>query len=201
MTGVEKIIARIEEDCYDACGDIISKAQAEAQSILADAESRAEELKTEKISAVKAKCETEIGLAKSKAEQEYKKAILSAKIGIITEIIDEVKNRLKNMPDSEYFEVIAKLVERHAQNGCGELRFSKRDLQRLPKDFEANINKKLSGSGKTFTVGSQPEEIDGGVVIAYGDIEQNCSFDSLLNASLDEIKDELFAELFAGDGS
>lgn len=31
MTGVEKIMARIEEDCQAACVDIISKAQAEAQ--------------------------------------------------------------------------------------------------------------------------------------------------------------------------
>ena len=95
MTGVEKIMARIEEDCQAACVDIISKAQAEAKSILKDAEARAEELKAEKISAVKAKCETDIGLAKSKAEQEYKKAILSMKIGIITEIIDEAKTDLK----------------------------------------------------------------------------------------------------------
>ena len=196
MTGIEKIITKIEEDCNAICEDIISRAQVEAQAILDNAQIEAEKAKDEAIAAVKNKCKTDIELSKSKAEHEHKKAILATKISIINETIDESINKLKNLPDSDYFNVITMLIKRYAQNGCGVLRFSKKDLNRLPQDFEASLNGMFMDSGKSFVVSNESINIDGGVVIVYNDVEQNCTFNSLLNASLDEIKDELFEEIF-----
>lgn len=199
MTGIEKIITKIEEDCNVICEDIITRAQAEAQAILDNAQLEAKRAKDEAIAAAKNKCKTDIELSESKAEHEHKKAILATKISIINEIIDESVYKLKNLPDSDYFDVITKLIKRYAQNGCGVLRFSGKDLNRLPQGFEAGLNEMLTGSGKSFVISNEPINIDGGVVIVYNDIEQNCTFDSLLNASLDEIKDELFEEIFVRD--
>lgn len=199
MTSIEKITTKIEQDCNVICENIISKAQAEAQAILDDAQSEAERIKQETIASIKKKCNTNIELSESKAEHEYKKAILATKIGIINEIIDESLNRMKNLPDSDYFNIITMLIKRYAQNGCGVLRFSKKDLDRLTQGYEESLNKMLEGSGKSFVISGDPINIDGGVVIVYNDIEQNCTFDSLLNASLDEIKDELFEEIFMRD--
>ncbi|MFA7637090.1 MAG: V-type ATP synthase subunit E family protein [Monoglobales bacterium] len=196
MTGIEKIVKKIEEDCNVICEDIIKSAQAEAQAILENAQIEAEKIKNEAIEAAKNKCKIDIELFNSKAEHEYKKLILATKISIINEIIEESIRKLKNLPDSEYFNVITMLIKRHAQNGCGEVRFSNNDLNRLPKGFEASLNEMLAGSGKSVVVGKEPVNIDGGVVIVYNDIEQNCTFDSILNASIDEIKDELFEEIF-----
>ncbi|NLL16728.1 MAG: hypothetical protein GX264_06015 [Clostridiales bacterium] len=199
MTGIEKIVRKIEEDSKAICDNIISNALAEAQAISDNARTVAEKIKNEEIEAAEKQCKTDTELAHSKAEHEYNKTILAAKISIINEIIEESVRKLKNLPDTEYFDVITRLIKNHAQNGCGVLRFSGKDLNRLPEDFEAGLNKMFAGSGKSFVLSNEPIDIDGGVVIVYNDIEQNCSFDAILNACVDEIKDELFREVFAGE--
>ena len=201
MTGIEKIIAKIEDDCKAVCDEIIAKAEAEAGSLLENAKAQAEKVKNEAILAAQRKCQTDIELARSKAEHDYNREILAAKLDIINGVIGLALNKLKNLPDDEYFDVIEKLIARYSQSGHGELRFSKKDLDRLPEGFEARLNQKFSGSGKSFTISSSPIDIDGGVVIAYSDVEQNCSFNALLNASLDDIKDGLFNELFVRDST
>jgi len=199
MTGIEKIVSKIEQDCNVICGDIISRAQAESQAILKNAQIEAEKIKSEAFETAKNKIKINIELSNSKAEHEYKKEILATKISIINEIIDESIHRLKNLPDSDYFNVITMLIKRYAQDGCGSLRFSRKDLNRLPQGFEESLNEMFAGSGKSFVISSESLNIDGGVVIVYKEVEQNCTFDSLLNASIDEIKDELFEEIFMRD--
>ena len=43
----------------------------------------------------------------------------------------------------------------------------------------------------------QYAKIADGFLLAYGDIEVNCSFEALLEASLEQVKDALSRELFA----
>lgn len=196
MTGIEKIIAKIEDDCKVICDDIIGKANAEAQKILDNAEIEGAKAKEEAIQAAKSRCQTDIELANSKAEHERKKAILATKISIINEVIDESMKKLKSLPDADYFNAITLLINRFAQKGHGVLRFSKNDINRMPKDFEATINDMLRSSERSVEISETPIDIDGGFIIIYNEIELNCTFDSLLNASLEEIKDELYEEIF-----
>ena len=199
MTGIEKIITKIEEDCKITCEGIIANAMSESQVIIDNAQNEAIKLKNEATIATESKCKIDIELAKSKAEHEYKKAILATKISIINEVINESMHKLKKMPDADYFNIITTLIKNYAQTGCGVLQFSKKDLNRLPQGFEASLNQKFKDSGKSFTISNESINIDGGVVIVYNNIEQNCTFDSLLNNSLDEIKDDLFKEIFMRD--
>lgn len=196
MTGVDKIILKIEEDCRITCEEIIAKAQTEAQLILDNAHTEAKKIQKEIISATNNKCRADIELSESKAEHEYKNAILASKINIINDMINESMYKLKNLPAPEYFNIITVLIKRYAQNGCGTLRFSQKDLDRLPDGFENELNGLFKDSGRSFTVSHEALPTDGGVVIVYNDIEQNCTFDSLLESSLDEIKDSLFEEVF-----
>lgn len=196
MTGIEKIIMKIEEDCNVICENIISKAQAEAQAILNNAQLEAEKAKDDAIAAAKNKCETDIELARSKAEHEAKKTLLASKISIISDVIDEAMIKLKGLPDDEYFETIKILVGHYARSGLGTLHFSQRDINRLPQGFETLLNEAFRGSDRAVVISSEPVNVDGGFVIVYNDIEQNCSFDSLLLASLDRIKDALYEEIF-----
>lgn len=199
MTGLGKIIAKIEDNGRTVCKDIISKADAQAQMILDNARSTAENSRLDAIDAANKKSKIDIELASSKAEHESKKTLLATKISIINDVIDEAMKKLKSLPDIEYFNTIKILVSQYACNGLGTLRFSQSDISRLPQSFEASLNEALKGSDRAIVISSEPVCIDGGFVIVYDDIEQNCSFDSLMNASLDEIKDALYEEIFMRD--
>ena len=199
MNGIEKIIEKIEGDCRTANEEILAKAQTEAGIIMEQARHAAELAKEEILEAAKCKCCSDKELAVSKAEHEHKKAILAAKIRLINEVIGESARKAKDLPEAEYFDIIKSLVRDHAKKGPGLLRFSKKDLDRLPVDFEETLNKMLSlqDGEKGIRIDRESMNINSGCVIVYHDIEQNCSFDALMDARLDEIKDILNQELFS----
>ena len=64
-----------------------------------------------------------------------RKMLLEAKQQVIGEMIEAAKDSLYQMPDTDYFEVIYKVVEKNALNKAGEIVFSKRDLERVPASY------------------------------------------------------------------
>lgn len=199
MTGLEKIIQKIEDDCELECAGIIKKADDEAKLILEKAQVASEEVRQNIIKAADSQCIINIELANSKADLERKKNILSAKINIVNKVIENAMNKLKSLPDSEYFHAIELLIKRYAKKGCGTLRLSKRDLDRLPDNFEVHINQILKESGAYVQISREAINIDNGFILVYEDIEQNCTFDALLASTIDDIKDELNEVLFTRD--
>ena len=71
----------------------------------------------------------------------------------------------------------------------GVIRFSKRDLIRIPKDFEAKLPKELSLS-------KEPVDIDGGFILVFGMVELNLSFKSIFSEKAEILSDEVSKILF-----
>jgi len=201
VSGLERIIEKIQDDNKKTCEEIIEKAQAQGSLIIDEAKASAQKEEETMISEARALADRELRLAASRAEHQHKKGILTAKTEIISEIISEALQALKNMPDEQYFQAVKSLVKKYAREGKGEICLSLKDQSRLPQGFEADLNRMLEGTGKSVVINKEPISSEGGFIIRYDKIEQNCSFDSLLEASLDRIKDSLYNELFVADGS
>ena len=61
----------------------------------------------------------------------------------------------------------------------------------------AQVAQALAGKpGASLTLDEAPRDIDGGFVLIYGDIEENCSFEALFDAQKDRLQDEVRALLF-----
>lgn len=199
MAGVEKIIEKIEEDCRINCEEVLRKANGEAQAILDQNQVECDVAGLAMLEAARAKCRADFDIAVSRAENEKKKAVLAAKIGKINGMIAEAIQRLTDLPAPEYFAMIQTLVSRYAVKGEGILHFSTKDSARIPAGFEEKLNEMLKDSGASVKISPEPATIGGGFILSYRDIEQNCTFEALLQASLDEIKDRLNDELFLRD--
>lgn len=195
MNGLDNIIAKINADCQAECDAILAKADAEADEILKKAKSESALLRQGIIENALRENEKEIQLLKSRAQLESKKNLLALKIELVNGIIETALERLRNLPDADYFSVIKSLVLKHAQKGTATLRLSKNELARLPIGFEGELNKAL-GDGFSVKIGPEPVRIDGGFILVYDDIDQNCSFEALLASSIDDIKDLLYETLF-----
>lgn len=198
MTGLERIIEKIESDSRAACDELIKKASDEARGILESARQNAETERRDALSAAAEKCGADLETARSGAELRRRQAVLAAKTEIIGGIIAEAVQTLENLPDGEYFDAIETLVIKYAQAGEGVLRFSKKDLARMPEGFESRINAALSGGNASVTISAEPYHIGAGFILVYGDIEQNCTFEAIKNACLDELSDELYDIMFRG---
>ena len=196
MSGLEKIIDKINADCKSECDSIISNAENKAKKLIDEKVSVANEEAEKIIAKAKEQCALTDEKARNGAELLEKKIKLQVKNEIITEIIENAKNALKGLSDKEYFAIIEELIIANVAKGEGVLKFSSQDLERLPKDFEKTINAKLT-DGKTVKVSDTPLDIQGGVVLSYEDIEENCSFDALIETNIDTIRDKLNTEIFA----
>lgn len=194
MAGLDKIIERITQDSAVKCEGILKEATAQATSLKADAAAVSKK-DADKLLAKAAKhAQSIVEMAESGSAVEQKNALLDAKVGIIDEAVDYAKTKLTGAGDADYFDTVMKLVKAYAQDAEGIMYFSQKDLSRLPASFAEKISDATNGKLK---VSSEPKNIDGGFILAYGDIEINCSFDALISEKIDVIKDTLNKIIFA----
>ncbi len=189
MTGTEKIINQILQDSFARRDEIRAKAQEQAERTLADADAKAQQASAAALQAAREKAAFDVASAGSRSAVTEKRVLLQVKNEIIAEVIDAALAQLKALPAAEYFTILAKLAAQNAQPGQGVMRLSQRDLDRLPADFASQL--------QDIRIDPQPAAIDDGFILAYGDVEQNCTLRALLSARKDDIKDALYAHIFA----
>ena len=194
MAGLDKIIERITQDSAVKCEGILKEATAQATSLKADAAAVSKKDADKLLAKAAKQAQAIVEMAESGSAVEQKNALLDAKVGIIDEAVDYAKTKLAGAGDADYFDTVMKLVKAYAQDAEGIMYFSQKDLSRLPAGFAEKISDATNGKLK---VSSEPKNIDGGFILAYGDIEINCSFDALISEKIDVIKDTLNKIIFA----
>lgn len=197
MTGLEKIIGQIKSESDAAAAETIAKARAEADQILAEAREQAEAECVKIAQASKAEVADCLSRAGSAADLRKRKTILAEKQRLIGEVIEKAKQSLGTLPDSEYFDVIVKMAERFALPQDGQILFSAKDLPRLPQGFEATLNAAIQAKqGGNLVVSKETRNIDGGFVLVYGGVEENCSFTALFDSAHEFLQDKVQELLF-----
>ena len=196
MNGLEKILAEIKAEAEAEAAQIVSAANAGAAERLeaARAEAKAKENKiqleaAQSIAAAERSFESAVVL-------ERRQRILAQKRVLLAKTLEKAKETLCALPEAEYFSLLARLAAQNAQPGQGVLCLNARDKARMPAGFEAQLLAALP-AGSSLTVGSETRPIDGGFVLVYGDVEENCSFAALFDARADEFNDLACGVLFA----
>lgn len=196
MTGLEKITDRILAEARAQADEIRGQAEEEAGAVLREAEEsllRLREEAKEREALVKKELEAR---ARSSASLKKRQLILAAKQDMIREQLEKAHQSLLEMGAEEYFSFIEQMVRQSALPKEGEIRFSERDLKRLPDGFDKCLNQAAAERGGSLKIGSEPAHVDGGFLLDYGGIEENCSFQALLTARRDECSDQIQKLLF-----
>ena len=179
MTGLDKIIDRINEDSKNSVENIENSARLEAKRIISEAETEAESKASEILDAARVSARLISERAASSADIEVKRRVLSKKQEIISKVIENSRKKLKNLDDDKYFEIMADLLGKYKAGDGGSLILSKKDKMRLPKDFDF----------KGLSLSETDGKFDGGFVLVYGNIEINCTFDALFEGAYEELSD------------
>ncbi len=196
MTGLDKIVEQILEEAENESKTILEDANKKAEQIIADAKKEAEKIKAnsdEKISMEKLSGENR---AKSSADLKKRQTVLKAKQEIINDIISKAHESLINMEDEKYFEMMEKIVDKSVLPKDGQIVFSERDSKRLPKDFEKKVSDIAKKHGGSLALSDKNADIDGGFILVYGGIEENCSISAMFNANKENMADKVNSLLF-----
>lgn len=194
MTGLEKIVQQIRDEAQQAADAVIAQAKEEAGQIAAKAAEDAQVQSGAILAKSKTDVQNHLAAAKSAAELAQRRAVLAAKQEIIGEAIESARQSIYKLPDSDYFALILKMISKFSLPQEGELLFSPSDLGRLPASFETSLAKSANGK---LTVSRETRAIDGGFVLSYGGIEENCSIEALFYAARERLQDRVQELLFS----
>ena len=197
MSGLEKIVGQILDDAGKEAEEILKKAKAEAEAIVAGAKEDAEKMEAEAKAAAEKRKKDQMDRVKSSAELKKRQAVLQAKQQLISEMLEKAYEDVISRADDEYFGILAKMLDRFVLAKKGEIYFSQKDLERMPGGFEAVIQKAAKAKGGSLTLMEEPKKIDGGFVLVYGGVEENCTFRALFAEKKDELSDKVHAMLFS----
>lgn len=198
MTGLDKILDQIRQESEKAIAEKIGEAESRAKEI----QTRAEAEVKEECAAIELQgersAEDTLSRAESAAALYRRKAVLAEKQRIIAEVFDRAEEKLKTLPADEYFEMIIKIAAKNALPQKGEIIFSEADQKRLPVDFEMRLNILLKKqSDCTLSVSKETRPMDGGFVLSYGGIEQNCTIRALIDMERELAADRVQSVLFS----
>ncbi|MDE6834083.1 MAG: H(+)-transporting ATPase [Ruminococcus sp.] len=195
MSGIDSIINIIDSRGRQNENNIIRTAEEKALAIEEDGDQKAETAYNEYMKKSLAKAETSFRNACNSVDAGNRRKLLECKVEIINTAIENIINRLENLPDGEYFDMILRLAGKRLHTGAGEMFFSKKDLARLPENFHGKISEI---SGNKVKISDIPADIDNGFILKYGLISENCNFREIIESEKDRIRDILAGILFGG---
>jgi len=188
MTGLDKILSKISADTQSECDAVIKSAEKKCESIIEQGKAEGEKTAADIISSAKVQAEKTVEIAQSSAEQIIKQNLLKAKVDVINETLAQVVDELKNLPADEYFKAVIKIAGDNAMSGKCTAKLGSADNGRLPADFEQNLITALSAKGAECTLSKDNATVDSGIILDYGDIVINCSFEAIVEENADEYK-------------
>lgn len=196
MTGLDKIKQNILDEATESAKSSMDEAKAKARQI--EEQNKAEAKK--KCAEISQKTEAQLvqikERTKSSMELERSRKMLETKQTLIAEVIDNAKAQIRELPDEEYFALLLKIADKAIHEGDGIVFLSSKDLARMPKDFEDKIKAIAEGRQAKMSVSKDAIDIEGGFVLSYGGIEENCTLEAIFADKKEELSDLVQKLLF-----
>ena len=190
MSSGDKILNRISLDCDERISQIGAETD-ECAQIMAQAKLDADKISAEIADRAQSKVKQMQAASKSRCDLETRNAFLKRRREEIDKTYSEILNKMKNLPDEDYFELIYTFAKK--LNGMsGVVLLNEKDMNRLPKDFLA----RLEECGVKAELSKTPCDIESGFILKCGDIEENMDFSAILSEKRDAIEDFINQELF-----
>ena len=194
MDGIEKITGRIAEDAGREVDGILTEARRQADEITARYEAQAKRESEEILARGRRNAEERVERLASVAQLEARKMELAAKQEMIAKAFDLAMEQLLDLPESEYVALLASLAAKASVTVKETVILSQKDRTRYGKQVVTQANEKLGGAHLTLSEQSRP--IKGGLILADGDVEVNCTFETLVRLQKGALEQQVAQVLF-----
>ena len=196
MSGLDNIVEEIRNQSKQEADEILKEADAFCKDYM---DKIKKDVEAEVVSIEnKALADRKLYEEKTVSGMEFleRNSILRAKQQVIEQAIDKARESIASLGDEEYFNILEKLLRKNVQQGNGRICFSKKDLDRIPKDFEDRVKEIATENQGELVIDKEPANIKDGFVLVYGEIEENCTLKALFDSNIDRIKDIANKQLF-----
>ena len=196
MSGLDKMKARILEEAESSARDILDRAGEEADRILREAGTAADAAAAEIAAGAVHDSLERKRRAGAAADMQRQQAVLAAKQEMIREVLREAYEEILGLEAERYFGLMEKLLKEYVLPEEGEICFNSRDLERMPEGFSGRIRTIAAEAGGSLTLSETPLDTDGGFLLVYGGIEENCTLKAVFSSRREELSDQVNRMLF-----
>lgn len=198
MEGIEKITARIIEDAEREIAAMQQETEEEVNTLLAQAQTEAEQESMELLIRGRRAAEERRERLSSSADMECRKLELAAKQELLQQSFDAALEELCALPQERYVTLLSALAVEASSSGRERMILSARDADRLGEEIVKAANAALQKAGRRgeLTLSQETRPIPGGFILAEGDVELNCAFDTLIQLQREKLEKEVAAILF-----
>ena len=190
MDQLDKIISHIEAEAKKEAESILADARIKCEELIKDAKAEAKKEKDSALEAQKSKEEWEYEAALSSIEREKRMINLRNKTAVIDRTTDEAKKIIGKMDFPEYEKNILSLAEKYSDKSKkGEVYMADPDIEKLSD----RAKEKFSLLGLEVKPGGS--DFPKGIIIKYGDVEETCTIDALFREKKEHLNDIIAKEL------
>ena len=132
------------------------------------------------------------------ARLEAKKSILNMKQETVSRAFELAKGKIAELPERDYVAFLAREASEAAVSGQEEVIFCERDRKSVGAKAVKAANELLAAKGMPgmLTLSDTTREFSGGLMLKQGDIEVNCTVDTLLDLARGELAARVAEVLF-----
>lgn len=198
MNGIEKITDRIAVDADQEAKALLDSAKKQAAEITASYEALAQSNYDEAIAKGKADAADRIERLASVADLDARKLRLQNKQALLEKAFSQALEKLQALPEDQYVALLAKLAAEGCSTGKESLVLSTTDKDRYGQRVVTAANALLVKSGKTgaLTLSEESREFSGGLYIKDGNIENNCTFPTIIRMLREQMAGDVAKVLF-----
>lgn len=199
MNGLNKILDRISAEAQAEVNVILAEAADKCREIKAGYDQKAQDEYWRLVGEGSSECETQVRRLAGAAEMEAKKAILATKQEAVTRVLEASKQRICTMPEGQYVSFLARLASDASFTGTEEIILNEKDKNTVGKAVvrEANELLRKRKLQQSITLSSGTGDFMGGLMLKQGDIEVNCTVETLVELSREKLASQIAEILFA----
>lgn len=200
MKGIDKITSRIIADAEAECRDVKRESDERCAAVRAENEKRAQDEYWRLVREGVKDTEQRVQRMDRTARLEAKKSVLNMKQEAVSRAFDLAKDKIAELPERDYVAFLAREAAEAAITGQEEVIFCERDRKSVGAKAVKAANELLAAKGMPglLTLSDATRDMAGGLMLKQGDIEVNCTVDTLLDLSRSELAARVAEVLFEG---
>ncbi len=200
MKGIDKITSRILADAEAECAAVRKESDERCAAIKAETEKKAQEEYWRLVREGVKDTEQRVQRMDRTARLEAKKSVLNMKQEAVSRAFELARDRIAELPERDYVGFLARQAAEAAISGQEEVIFCERDRAAVGAKAVKAANELLAAKGMPamLTLSDATREMAGGLMLKQGDIEVNCTVDTLLDLSRGELAARVAEVLFEG---
>ena len=200
MKGIDKITSRILADAEAECAAVKAESDKHCGEIKAEAEKKAQDEYWRLVREGVRDTEQRVQRMDRTARLEARKSVLNMKQDAVTKAFELARDKIAELPERDYVGFLARQAAEAAITGQEEVIFCERDRRSVGSKAVRAANDMLAARGLPgmLTLSDSTREMAGGLVLRQGDIEVNCTVDTLLELSRGELAAGVAEVLFEG---